>query len=847
MEQQQNWLLVLDNADDLKIFRGTDSGHNDRQIRGPELIRFVPKSQRGTVLWVSRDGGIVGSITDVGRDIKLGAMSDEESCELFQRLSNQNEAELSLDEDKLLELLDLIERLPLAIVQAASYIRRTKVSIKQYLEFYKESESRQSELLHQGYQDAYRSEVPKSVMHTWLISMRQIAEESPCSENILRTLAFFDNSGIPFDLIKMAAGPDFDNNEILLSAGRLMEYSFLQGHKELQKDFPVYEQHCLVQLATRQSLSAVDTRWFSGEALSIIRFKFPNGMYETWDTCRLYLPHALKVVELEEAEDYAYHAPKILEGIGIYYSNQGRSNEAEKAHAKLLKLREETLGNESPGTIGAMQYLAMTWADQGRFIEAEGLQAKVLQLRRALSGDTDDITIIAKSNLATIWNQQGRLGEAEKLRSEVVEQQKKVHIGKMPDTLTIAAMGNLALSWLEQGKLLAAEDLGRQVLELSEEALGHRHPGTTVDMANLATIWCELGRFGDAARLQGAVLRLQTEILGEEHPYTIVAMNNLARTRSKQGRFDEAEAMNTKVLQLREELLGMSHPSTLIAMANLAASWTEQGRLSEAAEQLDAVLKVQTEILGRKHPNTIATMSNLALTWSEQGRLDEAEGLRIEVLDLWKEVLGMKHLNTLSAIAHLAITKHQQGKLDEAERQQLEVLNLLKEGFGEKHPNTITAMANLAVTIGLQGGRYAEVQDLEIEVLKLQQEVLGSKHPLTITATANLGVTYLHRGMPRKAQELLAEAFELRKEVLGISHPQTVKAEEDLEQLTGAIDRYNLRFAQQRKSLHKFRSRRKNWGRKFTKWRKLKDGRFSAGFAHSSACFSDHSIFSFIP
>ena len=57
--------------------------------------------------------------------------------------------------------------------------------------------------------------------------MDQIAKESFCSKTILNTIAFFDNKGIPFELIKEAVGPKFSKEEILLATGRLTEYSFL--------------------------------------------------------------------------------------------------------------------------------------------------------------------------------------------------------------------------------------------------------------------------------------------------------------------------------------------------------------------------------------------------------------------------------------------------------------------------------------------------------------------------------------------------------------------------------------------------------------------------------------------
>ena len=355
IEHQKNWLLILDNADDLRIFKKAYSVSQNLQIQNTELLRFVPKSQRGTVIWTSRDGGILGSIISVDRGVEVGAMTSQESWKLFQRLSGQDDVEPSEDEDKLLELL---ERLPLAIAQAAAYIRKTKVSVQQYLKFFNESESRQSNLLSHEFQDAYRSEVPNSIMHTWLISMRQIAEESPCSEKILNTIAFFDNKGLPFKLLKAAAGPTFNEDEVLLAASRFIEYSFLQAQRSDDKGLPAYEQHRLVHLATRKTLTQIQICSLSGEALKIVTNLFPDGTHATWTSCKLYLPHALKVASWVDAEGYNDRAPLLLQRMGMYYWGQGRSDEAERLEVEALALRKEVLGEKHPDTVKAMANLA---------------------------------------------------------------------------------------------------------------------------------------------------------------------------------------------------------------------------------------------------------------------------------------------------------------------------------------------------------------------------------------------------------------------------------------------------------------------------------------------------------
>jgi hypothetical protein len=127
IEQQTNWLLVLDNADDLRIFKMAYSTLQGNQMQSPELLRFVPKDPKGTVIWTSRDGSILGSIIDIDRGVEVGAMTSRESWELFQKLQGISDIkEPSENEDRLLELL---QRLPLAIAQAATYIKKVKVSV----------------------------------------------------------------------------------------------------------------------------------------------------------------------------------------------------------------------------------------------------------------------------------------------------------------------------------------------------------------------------------------------------------------------------------------------------------------------------------------------------------------------------------------------------------------------------------------------------------------------------------------------------------------------------------------------------------------------------------------------
>jgi tetratricopeptide (TPR) repeat protein len=504
IEKQPSWLLILDNVDDLRIFK---KAYSDRQgltdqPYSPELFRFIPKAPNGTVIWTSRDKRITNKIVGINRGVEVRAMTIKESLKFFR---NQTGRPLTDNPSGIEEqILDFLERLPLAIAQAAAFIRTTGVSLSKYWSMLKESEHSQSNIMDVEFDDPNRGDVPNSVMKTWLISMKQIAQENHCAEEILNIIAFFDNQGLSFELICAAAEPSFSEHEVLLAAGRLIDYSFLQAQDTVDEGSPVYQEHRLVQLATRQAFNTAQKRVFSGKALGIMAKLFPDGNYETWNACQLYLPHASKVAVLTDAEGYCNQAPVLLAHMSMYYWQQGRSEEAEKLEVEVLELRKSVLGEKHPDTILAMVNLSLTWWQQGRSEEAEKLQVEVLELQKSVLGEKHPDTISAMANLASTWWQQGRSEEAEKLEVEV--------------------------------------------LELRKSVLGEKHPNTVMAMANLAVTYQYQGRYNEAEKLQVRVLELRKSILRDKHPDTITAMKNLAATYKQQGRYGEAEKLKLEAL-----------------------------------------------------------------------------------------------------------------------------------------------------------------------------------------------------------------------------------------------------------------------------------------------------------
>jgi tetratricopeptide (TPR) repeat protein len=460
LEIQSNWLLVLDNADDLRHF-GLDHGQKGNDTLN-NLFSFVPHGSHGAILWTTRDERAVGHLVGIKRGINVTKMAILEAEKLLASLSG---ADINAGNSKLVaDILERLDRLPLAITQAAFYMRETSTSFEKYIMMLRKEKKRWM-LLTESVPSRHRQDnVPNSVMQTWRITIDYLRHENPLAHRILHVVVYLNNQNIPFKLMT-AAGRTKLGNAILESGGdkddtnrhksnngdddsddedagvvkavtRLKQFSFLQVRTG-QKERRSYDVHKLVQEATRYAIQtdpkSEDPTVFPRIALQIMLEEFPSGQYGTWDQCESLLSHALTVSAWREVAGEKLKISRLLSQASIYLFLMGRSREAEEIVVEVLELRREVLGEKHPDTIGSMASLAATYYQQGRSREAEEINMEVLELRREVLGEKHPDTIRSMASLATTYHQQGRSREAEEIDVEVLELRREVLGEKHPD------------------------------------------------------------------------------------------------------------------------------------------------------------------------------------------------------------------------------------------------------------------------------------------------------------------------------------------------------------------------------------------------------------------------------
>ncbi|KAF5669923.1 Nephrocystin-3 [Fusarium denticulatum] len=597
IEARSRWVMVLDNADDLRLFgigqRSNGEGTNE------SLHKYIPHASQGTVLWTSRDARSAGTLVGARRGVEVKCMAIDEATLLLMKMRDKpSTAEEVPEEGGVDALLEELQCLPLAISQAGAHMRRMSMTAEQYLDLLRQGMSRWQVLKVSDTDRHRRPEVSNSVLETWRISMERIRMESEMSYQILQVVAFVDSQDIPQQLIAAAAGWYGIGNEssnrqateleFLEAVARLKEFSFLSL---CQRDDGrrSYEMHKLIQDTIRYGLrisgptemtmgkapggenEPVTTKngetYYSGIALQVVDSLFPLSNPTSWAQCEQYVTHAVRVGEWAEVNGTEIETSTLLEKASAFLYDRGRWREKEPVDRRTWDLRRKVLGEKHPETLRSMASLAATYHAQGRYEEAERMKDEALNLQQQILGE------------------------------------------KHPETLR--SMASLAATYHAQGRYEEAERIDQEVLNLRREVLGKRHPDTISSMASLAATYHTQGRYDEAQITYEKVLNLRQEVLGAKHADTIRIMSNLASTYRDQGRWKEAEELQVRVMETRKRVLGEEHPDTLTSMANLALSWKGLHLQVEAISMLNDCFRLRVRILGSAHPDTVYTRLTL--------------------------------------------------------------------------------------------------------------------------------------------------------------------------------------------------------------------------------------------
>ncbi|RAH42507.1 uncharacterized protein BO95DRAFT_517069 [Aspergillus brunneoviolaceus CBS 621.78] len=516
-EKRAKWTLVLDNVDDdefLNKAAPSDSG----STTGKVLLEYIPQSPHGSIIITSRSAAVAARIVEPRDIITIAPMHKTDARLLFQKKLDVRE---DCTGDEVDELMAALEYMPLAIVQAASYIRYRlpRFSVSHYLQLFQKSDRKKLSLLdHEGGHLRRDQEAHNSIMITWQITFDHLRRARPSAADLLSLMSFFDRQGIPEALLRHQE--DEDNHKLDLREKGLANLSDEDSTSSHDDQFDVdvltlrdysfisitgvdvFEMHRLVQLATLKWLEIQGQfqKWRE-RFIDILSNASPTSDYENWGTLQIFLPHIRMA---------ATQPP------GVVHAQAAEWEEAEFCMSRVKDIQERKLGREHRETLSTTADLANIYLSQDRCEEAERLQLQVLNTCKTALGPRHRITLTSMDYLSRIYQNKKQWREAEEIQVQITEA--NIAISGPEHPATLQSMGQLSPIYQQQGRLKEAAQLGRHIVESSKRELGAEDFETLMGMQHLATACGQQGQWEEAKELHTQVLYSQLKLLSPEHP-----------------------------------------------------------------------------------------------------------------------------------------------------------------------------------------------------------------------------------------------------------------------------------------------------------------------------------------
>ncbi|OJJ95104.1 hypothetical protein ASPACDRAFT_36982, partial [Aspergillus aculeatus ATCC 16872] len=593
------WILILDNLDDESLLddplhdsQVIDNGGQTSPVHKP-LLGLLPRCPHGAIIFTTRNKAVALKLVS-GRDIfYINPMDAPSALALLQKKLTI----VTADEEEAAKLLEALEFMPLAIIQASAFIEyhAPRYSITRYL---KDFENNAHILDHESAQPQRDYEASNSILRTWQISFDYIRQSRPTAADLLSLMSFFDRQGIPELLLrstiqerekdgkitkhkdekqvtKRSTDGDLDFEEDLRT---LREFSFIA----IRQDPKIFEMHRLVQLAIKGWLEkeGLISRWLGVSMGSIDRI-FPFQP-EAQARYQFLFPHLKQAV----AEQ-----PTLITLMPSWVSllMKGVSHAASCGDYRAMEQMGKTLRDASEQLFGSGNLMA-TFATEMESLVAQYQHDQEKTIARHL---------------------------------EVIKESQE--LGGENHYLALEGMDSLTDVYIMQGRLQEAEELGIKVFERSHRVYGDNHYVTVSAAKTLRRVYTKQRRWKPAEELALQDIYLAKKLVGGEHSRTLEAVEELGKLYMVQGRWQDAEMLLIPLVQTRTRISGRRDPSTLRSIALIAEVYYKRGKWKDAEEVFSKAIKIRTSDLGEAHIDTISTRGKLGAVYIGQERWKEAE------------------------------------------------------------------------------------------------------------------------------------------------------------------------------------------------------------------------------
>ncbi|MFZ6182397.1 FxSxx-COOH system tetratricopeptide repeat protein [Nannocystis pusilla] len=666
--ERGDWLLILDNVESVDAWTW--------------ISPLLPARRRGHVILTSR----FPHWGEVADEMPVTLLAREESVELLRTRAGRP-VEPGADEpvDALAQELG---DLPLALMQAAAYVRSAGKSFADYLALFRREHARL--LAH-----SRPADYPETVATTWSLAMARARSERPEAADLLNLSAFLASFPLSVKMLREGA------ETLPPSLAQLDEIAWDDAVRTLGELSLVTIQpgalwvHQLIQTVTRLRLAPGERSAWNDTALrwATERYHLDEFDARTWLPAAMMFPHLVEAIRCA-----VEHAPR-----------------RESLLRALCKALVERWDGAELGQVRELLAHAarcdFTGEDQ-LFLEIESARAEVL--------------------LA-----EGRGHEARELLHQLLTRTGAIADERARSAIESDLYNNLAAC---SGAVGDYEGARRFALK-SLEALGapERVPldmATALDIVGAADL--ALGRFEAACETHRKVLVIYDEHAPPPHPQYASVLHNLGRGLLELGSLPEAETSMTSAATMAVQIFGLYHPQCAAIFRGLHRVKMRLGRYEDAIVAARTALRIDEVLLPPMHPLLAEDHNVVGQIALDAGHLDDAFSHLKQALDISVRNHGESNVLTATYRAQYGRVLNAKQQLPAA-RLQLEraLADLEAAGRGDS-TEVASVLINLAVL-------YAKLKQWEPALtttrrgLALDERLHGPEHPEVADDLFNLG------------------------------------------------------------------------------------------------------------
>lgn len=247
-EDNGKWLMIVDNADNPNTFLSpsTESSSTSRDPDTSQRVAlgtYIPRCDHGRIVFTTNSKAFGERLSMQGFVVEIPPLDLDEACELLHKRlfedmqlaesppSYRREIPSKAELERLCGYLDC---LPLALSQAASFMRQQNVTVGEYIQLLDNDESRLSNLLEHNFQTyGHEDDFSKAIASTWNVTFDLITAESPIAAELLAFIAFLDSKNIPKFLLRYVESNEW--NLTVDGLGTLQGYALVNLTSEVRK------------------------------------------------------------------------------------------------------------------------------------------------------------------------------------------------------------------------------------------------------------------------------------------------------------------------------------------------------------------------------------------------------------------------------------------------------------------------------------------------------------------------------------------------------------------------------------------------------------------------------------